>query len=120
MFFESPARLTQALEDMIEVFGPSRQACICRELTKMHEEARRGSLGELLAHYDENPPKGEIVIVLAPEAAGDAPDADTVLAELLATMSVSRAAAEAAKLTGLPKRDLYSRALELADGNKSG
>jgi 16S rRNA (cytidine1402-2'-O)-methyltransferase len=113
MFFESPARLANALEDMIEVFGPVREACICREITKMHEEARRGSLAELLEHYSEHPPKGEIVIVLAPEVRGDTPDADTVLMELLETMSVSRAASEAAKLTGLAKRDLYSRALEI-------
>ncbi len=119
MFFESPSRLTNALEDMIEVFGENREACICRELTKMHEEARRGSLAELLEHYSEHPPKGEIVIVLAPETQGEAPDADTVLAELLETMSVSRAASEAAKLTGLTKRDLYSRALEIAAA-KSG
>ncbi len=115
MFFESPARLVASLTDMAAVYGGERIACVCRELTKMHEEARRASLADLVAHYTQTPPKGEIVIVLAPEVEGETPDPETLLAELLQTMSVSRAAGEAAKLTGLPKRELYNRALKLAE-----
>lgn len=120
MFFEGPSRLVASLSDMAEVFGPDRQACIARELTKMHEEARRGSFGELALHYKDNPPKGEIVIVLAPEIAEDNIDPETLLVELLETMSVSRAASEAAKLTGITKRDLYARALNLANEKENG
>ncbi|MGB7287358.1 MAG: 16S rRNA (cytidine(1402)-2'-O)-methyltransferase [Salaquimonas sp.] len=115
MFFEGPSRLAASLKDMAEQFGGERQACVCRELTKMHEEARLGSLSELLEHYTQSPPKGEIVIVLAPEIKDQILDPETLLVELLETMSVSRAASEAAKRTGLAKRDLYTKALNLAE-----
>jgi len=115
MFFEGPSRLVASLNDMAEIFGNDRQACVARELTKLHEEAVLAPLGELIEYYEAKPPKGEIVIVLAPQIKNEASDPDAVLRELLTEMSVSRAAGEAAKLTGMTKRDLYARALKIAD-----
>ena len=65
VFYESPYRLVKALQQFADVFGPERQACVCREISKVHEESVRGSLAELLAHFNETPPKGEIVIIVA-------------------------------------------------------
>ncbi|MFM2208002.1 MAG: rRNA ((1402)-2-O)-methyltransferase [Bacteroidota bacterium] len=64
VFYESPYRLLRALEEFREVFGENRPACVCRELSKLHEEVRRGSLKELAEYYATHPPKGEIVIVV--------------------------------------------------------
>lgn len=115
VFFEGPSRLDACLLDMASVLGMSRMGAVCRELTKMHEEVRRAPLGELAEYYSENPPRGEIVIVLAPNNTSAEIDLDALIAELLETMSVSRAAGEAAKLTGRSKRDLYQRALALKE-----
>ena len=65
VFYESPYRLLKTLQQFSEFFGQDRQACVCREISKVHEEAVRGSLGELVAHFTEKEPKGEIVIVVA-------------------------------------------------------
>ena len=65
VFYESPYRLLKTLQQFSEFFGQDRQACVCREISKVHEEAVRGSLGELAAHFTEKEPKGEIVIVVA-------------------------------------------------------
>jgi 16S rRNA (cytidine1402-2'-O)-methyltransferase len=65
VFYESPYRLLKALEEMSEIFGAERAACVSRELSKIYEENRRGTLAELAGHYQANPPKGEIVIVVA-------------------------------------------------------
>ncbi|HKJ79735.1 MAG TPA: 16S rRNA (cytidine(1402)-2'-O)-methyltransferase, partial [Prolixibacteraceae bacterium] len=65
VFYESPYRLTKLLSQLAEEFGTERQACVCRELSKMFEEARRGSLEQLNNYYGQNPPKGEIVVVVA-------------------------------------------------------
>ena len=65
IFYESPHRLEKALSQMIDVFGEDRQASVSRELTKMFEENKQGTLAELAAYYTENPPKGEIVIIVA-------------------------------------------------------
>jgi 16S rRNA (cytidine1402-2'-O)-methyltransferase len=65
VFYESPYRLVKALNEMSEIFGSERQACVSRELSKIHEENRRGTLAELAEHYRSNPPKGEIVIIVA-------------------------------------------------------
>jgi len=63
--YESPFRLVKFLEQLSEITGPDRRACVSRELTKLFEENRRGTLAELASHYDQNPPKGEIVIIVA-------------------------------------------------------
>ena len=65
IFYESPYRVVKTLEQFAEAFGPSRQVSVCREISKIHEESVRGSLEEVIAHFKETPPKGEIVIVLA-------------------------------------------------------
>ena len=65
IFYESPYRLVKALQQFAEVFGPERQVSVCREISKVHEESIRGSLQEVVAHFMERPPKGEIVIVVA-------------------------------------------------------
>lgn len=65
ILYESPHRLAKALKELAEYFGADRQAAVCRELTKMFEETRKGTLAELAAHYEAHAPKGEIVLVIA-------------------------------------------------------
>ena len=65
VFYESPYRLVKALQQMAEVFGADRRAAVCREISKVHEDCRRGTLDELIAHFTQNEPRGEIVIVVA-------------------------------------------------------
>jgi 16S rRNA (cytidine1402-2'-O)-methyltransferase len=118
IFFESPRRVAETLAAMAEVYG-ARRAAIGRELTKTFEEMRTGTLAELAAHYAEAPtPKGEIVVCVGPpEDKADAPeDVDRLLTSLAAEMPASKAAAEAARMTGQPKQALYRRLLELKDG----
>jgi 16S rRNA (cytidine1402-2'-O)-methyltransferase len=115
---EAPHRLAESLADMAAVLGP-REAVVARELTKLFEETRRGTLESLAAHYAASgPPKGEIVVVIAPPAAGAAEDSeaelDERLAQALESESVRDAAATVAAATGLPRRRVYARALELA------
>jgi 16S rRNA (cytidine1402-2'-O)-methyltransferase len=118
IFFESPRRLADALTAMAEVFG-DRPAAVGRELTKTFEEMRTGRLAALAAHYNEaSTPKGEIVVCVGPpnEAeAADPDDVDRLLLSLAAEMPASKAAAEAARLTGGQKPALYRRLLELKD-----
>ena len=65
VFYESPYRLLKLLQQLSEAFGPERQACVCREISKVHEESRRGSLSELVEHFTQTEPRGEIVVVVA-------------------------------------------------------
>ncbi len=118
IFFESPHRIGASLAAAADVFGTTRPAVVCRELTKTFEEFRRGSLGELAAHYDDRAVKGEIVLLVAPPDIDDVPGAmevDVLLKELAATLPTSKAAAEGARLTGLSKKDLYQRLLALKE-----
>lgn len=120
IFFESPNRLPRSLAAMAEALGP-RPAAVCRELTKAHEAIVTGTLAELAARFAETgPPKGEVVVVIGPPAAGAASeiDADALLLELSGTMAPARAAAEAARMTGLRKGDLYRRLTELRAGDE--
>jgi 16S rRNA (cytidine1402-2'-O)-methyltransferase len=127
IFFESPRRLAETLADMAAVLG-DRPAAVARELTKLFEEVRRGTLAELAAHYAAaGPPRGEIVILLGPpEAAAAVPETgagslDDLLRAALAGSSLRDAAASVAAATGLRRRDVYARALALvADIGKSG
>ena len=114
IFFESPNRLHECLADMISIFGEKREAAICRELTKLHEEISSASLAELSQLYENRKVKGEIVIIVGAKSSEDKIDIDALLTELMETMSVSRAASEAANLSGRAKRDLYQRALKLS------
>jgi 16S rRNA (cytidine1402-2'-O)-methyltransferase len=117
VFFETAPRLAASLADMAEVLG-NRPAAVARELTKMYEEVRRGTLEELAVHYDNaGPPKGEIVVVVGgpPEAPPvEADDLDAALNAALASMSIKDASAAVATATGLPRREVYQRALALA------
>ena len=119
VFFESPRRLADTLAAMADVLGGDRPAAVARELTKTFEETRRGTLGELAAAYgDAAAPKGEVVVCVGPPLAHEAAaggDIDRLLLSLSGEMPASKAAAEAARMTGLKKPDLYRRLLELRD-----
>ena len=120
IFFKSPRRLADTLAAMQDRLGGARQAAIGRELTKTFEEMRLGALAELAAHYAAaDTPRGEVVICVGPPAAqADAPeDIDRLLLSLAAEMPASKAAAEAARMTGGSKPDLYRRLLDLR-GNR--
>jgi 16S rRNA (cytidine1402-2'-O)-methyltransferase len=120
VFYESVHRLRESLEDMAAAFGPGRRAVLARELTKLHEGVREGSLEDLFRWAAEDPAagKGEVVLM----AAGAAPasglgleaEAERVLKVLLAELPVKQAAALAAEITGQKKNALYERALELS------
>ncbi|NJO55372.1 MAG: 16S rRNA (cytidine(1402)-2'-O)-methyltransferase [Rhodospirillales bacterium] len=118
VIFEAPQRLAASLADMADVLGP-RPAVIARELTKMFETVHRDSLPALAAAFEQaGPPKGEITIVVAPPAA-DAPaltgeEVDTLILTALSSQSPSQAAATVATATGLPRRRIYARVLEIA------
>ncbi len=114
VLYESGPRLADSLADMAAVFGP-REAAVCRELTKLYETCIRAPLPELAADPRLDRPKGEIVVLVAPgrEAAASEADADRALAEALQRLSPSEAAGEVAKALGLPRRELYRRALAL-------
>ena len=116
IFFESPPRLVKSLAAIAELF-PHRQVCVARELTKLYEEICNGTASELQAHYEAYPPRGEIVLLIGPpdEAENGGQDADELLREALADHKPSQAAALVAKATGLDRKTLYARALELRD-----
>jgi len=115
VFFESTARLAGSLADMADLLG-NRPAAIARELTKLHEEMRRGRLVDLAAHYrTAGPPRGEAVIVVgaAEPTTPDEAEVGERLWAALAELGVSAAAARVAAETGLPRSELYRRALAL-------
>jgi 16S rRNA (cytidine1402-2'-O)-methyltransferase len=123
IFFESPRRLAAALADMEATLGGTRQAAVARELTKKFEEVRRGPLAELAADYAGQTPKGEIVILVGPPDPAvvlqeNTASLDGELAVALATLSVKDAARAVAAQLGLPRREVYARALELAPAVK--
>ncbi|WP_404714030.1 16S rRNA (cytidine(1402)-2'-O)-methyltransferase [Sphingomonas sp. MMS24-J13] len=115
ILYESGPRLAATLAALGDGLG-NREAAVAREISKRFEECVTGTLSELAARYEDTPPKGEIVIVVAPP--GEAPpvtetDADAMLREALTRLPAAKAANEVAKATGLQKRDLYARALEM-------
>jgi len=120
IFFESPHRIAATLAAAADVLGGDRAASVCRELTKTYEEFRRGTLAELAAHYsDVDNVKGEIVLVIGPppERPLEAANVDAILADLAKTLPTSKAAAEASRLTGLSKKELYQRLLDMKGGD---
>jgi 16S rRNA (cytidine1402-2'-O)-methyltransferase len=121
ILYEAPGRLAETLADLAHELG-ARPAAVARELTKLHEQVRRGALDKLAAEYaGEEPPRGEIVIVVgaAPARVVVADDAlDREIGELLATLSVKDAAAAVAARHGLPRRQVYARALALAGARR--
>ena len=114
IFFEAPQRLKETLSDMADILG-AREAAVARELTKLHEEIRLGSLSELAAAYGETPPKGEITLVIGPpkEAKADAARVDALLKRALPFMPVKAASDLVAEATGAARREVYDRALQL-------
>jgi 16S rRNA (cytidine1402-2'-O)-methyltransferase len=117
VLFESPQRLAELFADAAAVLG-ARPAAVARELTKLHEEHRRGTLAELAAHYlADGPPRGEAVVVIGPPAGGAGGPGDTEVDLLLRTALLAdkprRAAADVAAATGRSANELYRRALSL-------
>jgi 16S rRNA (cytidine1402-2'-O)-methyltransferase len=114
VFFEGGSRLAASLADMAAVLG-DREAVVARELTKLYETLYRGPLSTLAADPRLDAPKGEIVILVGPgrEEQASAADADAALIDALKRLKPADAAAEVARELGLPRRDLYRRAMEL-------
>ena len=114
IFFDGPSRLTASLAAVAALF-PRREICVARELTKLHEDVRTGFAADLLAHYEAHPPRGEIVLLIGPpdDSEGEPADVDGLLREALADHKPSQAAALVAKATGMDRKALYARALEL-------
>lgn len=118
IFYESPHRLRETLQDFAEIFGTSRQIVLARELTKLYEEFWRGTIEEAIAHYSQREPQGEYTLLVA----GTPPtqpqlSEEELKAELLAIMSQgisrSQASRQLAKVTSLPRRQLYQLALAI-------
>lgn len=125
IFYESPYRLQESLQDFATVWGSDRQIVLARELTKLYEEFWRGTIGEAIAHYSQREPQGEYTLVVA----GNPPSQpqlteEQLKAELLQiiTQGVSRSQAsrQLAKSTSLPRRQLYQLALSLEIDTASG
>ncbi|MBV9567708.1 MAG: 16S rRNA (cytidine(1402)-2'-O)-methyltransferase [Hyphomicrobiales bacterium] len=118
VIFEAPRRLAGMLKDAAAMLG-ERKAAVTRELTKLFEEVRRGSLGELAYTYSRAaPPKGEVVVVIGPPGEEDAPaksmeNLDERITKALEGHSLKEAVSRVAADTGLPRREVYARALEL-------
>jgi 16S rRNA (cytidine1402-2'-O)-methyltransferase len=122
VLFESGPRLTATLADLSEGLGP-RAAAICRELTKLHEEVRRGDLATLARDYAQGgETRGEIVIVVAPpeETETEGADVDKMLRQALARVSLKDAVGEVALASGRSRREVYQRALELTKDDGDG
>ncbi len=117
VFYEAPHKLLNTLEDMAQVFGTDRPISLCRELTKLHEEVVRTTLGAAIEKYRENAPKGEFVLVIAGTApaekeAATAQDAAAKVAQLMAEgLSRKDAVKQTAKELKLPKNVVYDAAL---------
>ena len=113
IFYEAPHKLLATLRDLADAFGEDRKISLCRELTKLHEEVRRMTLGEAAAYYEETPPRGEFVLVVA--GAEEKPEAgctfeaalDLVRARMAEGLSTKDAVKQVAKLTGVAKNLLY-------------
>jgi len=120
IFFEAPQRLSKTLVDMAEILG-ARDAAVMRELTKLHEEARRGTLTELSAAYQNEPPRGEITLIVGPalrsenDLDAENPKIDQLLTQALVHMPVAAATSLVVEATGARKRAVYARALELKE-----
>ena len=113
IFYEAPHKLGATLSDMAKVFGEDRPISLCRELSKLHEEIRRTTLGEAVAYYEEQQPKGEFVLVI--RGAEPQEEQEITLEDGLARvqhlreegMSLRDAVKQAAKDRGMAKNELY-------------
>lgn len=117
VFYESPRRLPRSLADMAKVLGPTRQAAVCRELTKRFEEITRGTLEDLTDIFADREIKGEIVVVVdrGGPIVHDAADLDAALLTALKQSSLKDAVSDVATRLGLARRDVYQRALTLGE-----
>lgn len=117
IFYEAPHKLQKTLSDLAAAFGPERRVSLCRELTKLHEEVLRTTLGEAVRVYEVEPPRGEFVLIVegAPERAEERPTSEAALERVKYYRSEGRSLKEAAKLaaadTGYSKNELYELAL---------
>jgi 16S rRNA (cytidine1402-2'-O)-methyltransferase len=120
VFFESGPRLGATLAALADGLG-NREAAVCRELTKLHEEVRRGDLAALAQNAEDSETRGEFVLVVAPPdtARPSAEDADALLRQALSRVSLKDAVGEVAVATGLSRRELYQRALALSKNQTS-
>lgn len=115
--YESPRRVGELLAVLCEVWGEDRAGALCRELTKRFEEVRRGTLGELALGVQEDPARGEVVLVVdraAPRPTETAEGLEGLLSQRLEALSLKAAVAEVADMTGLPRRQVYQAALKVA------
>ena len=123
IFYEAPHKLQNTLKDPTDAFGPERRISLCRELTKLHEQILRMTLGEALAYYTENDPRGEYVLILegAAEASEEAltlEDAVSLALERIASgASKKDAVREVSRETGFPKNALYDAVLRMQDAD---
>lgn len=117
IFYEAPHKLTATLADLSAVFGAKRRISLCRELTKLHEEVLRTTLGEAAAYYAEHAPRGEFVLIvegaapLAPEAVSEADALEAVRALIGQGLSRKDAVRRVSEQTGIPKNELYNAAV---------
>lgn len=123
IFYEAPHKLQNTLKDLTDAFGPERRISLCRELTKLHEQILRMTLGEALAYYTENDPRGEYVLILegAAEASEEAltlEDAVSLALERIASgTSKKDAVREVSRETGFPKNALYDAVLSMQNAD---
>jgi 16S rRNA (cytidine1402-2'-O)-methyltransferase len=116
IFFDSPHRIAASLLTAKDVLGSERTACVCRELTKAHEEFAKGSLEDLAEQFANRNVKGEIVLIIGPPIKVEADpneDITELLEELVKTMSTGKAASEAAQLTGRSRKEIYQLILDM-------
>jgi 16S rRNA (cytidine1402-2'-O)-methyltransferase len=117
IFYEAPHKLVATLTDLSAAFGPDRRITLCRELTKLHEEALRLTLGAALDYYAENAPRGEYVLILegAKPAAQEGPSLEECLEKIAQLrdegMSLKDAARQVSKESGIPRNTLYDAAV---------
>jgi 16S rRNA (cytidine1402-2'-O)-methyltransferase len=123
VFFETGPRVAASLRDLAAGLGENREATLCRELTKLHEDIRRGDLAALTTAFADNEPRGEIVLVIAPppeRQQASAAEAETLLRDALSRLSLKDAVAEVADAIGLPRREVYQQALALTKNTGHG
>lgn len=120
VLFEAPDRTARTLEELARAVGDTRPAAVARELTKVHEEVRRGTLGELARYYGEQPPRGEVTVVVGPRQEAEFSDSvDSAAVEALASAlleegaSPSRTAREVARRLGVPRNRVYALVQEI-------
>ena len=118
IFYEAPHKLIATLADMCKTFGPQRHITLCRELTKLHEEALRMTFAEAVAYYEEHEPRGEYVLIIegAPKPADDKPSLEDCVEKVLALreegLSLKDAVKQISKESGIARNTLYDAALQ--------